>query len=105
MMRYIGFTKNAKFIFQDFTTGDVLIKQNEADEIGISYPYEQWVGVKEKIADLETIKKEFNPLRPERELTEEEMSNRAQNRIEAAKLATKFLVKTLGNMLRNINQK
>jgi hypothetical protein len=99
MMRYIGFTKNARFIFQDFSTGDVLIKQNEADEVGISYPYEQWVGLKENIADLETIKKEFNPLRPEP--TPEELENSMKQRAEAMKQAAVIVAKALARMIIN----
>ena len=100
MMRYVGFTKNARFIFQDFTTGDVLIKLKEEDDYGISYPYEQWATEKNKIADLETIKREFNPLHPEP--TQEDLEDEMRNRARQAKATAVFFGMVIGKMIGNL---
>jgi hypothetical protein len=94
MLRQVGYTKNAKIIFQDFDNGDVTIKQNEADESGIFYPYDEWEQKKAEIAEMETISEEFNPY----ELSAEEKMHR---RAMAAKAAARIALQVLGNMIRS----
>lgn len=92
MLRQIGYTKGAKIIFQNFENGDVTIKQNESDEAGIYYPYEEWKYKKAEIAELETIKEEFDPMTPE---------ERMRRRAAAAKAAATIALQVLRAMLTN----
>ena len=94
----IGLTKNAKIIFQDFQSGNVRIKEKEDSEMGLDYPYADWVSKKDEIADIKTLGKQYSPAYP-RDKPSEDLRLRTKEEKEAEAIIKKAEAESGGWML------